>query len=73
MNKQQVRGATNQVTGSIKREVGKLTGDRSTAAAGSARNVKGKVQKDVGDVREAVRGDRDLQQERQGTRRKSTR
>jgi uncharacterized protein YjbJ (UPF0337 family) len=73
MNKQQVRGATNQVTGSVKREVGKLTGDRSAAASGAARNVKGKLQKDVGDAKEAVRGDRELQQERQGTRRKSVR
>jgi uncharacterized protein YjbJ (UPF0337 family) len=46
---------TNEVTGSIKKEVGKLTGDHSTQAAGQAREVKGKLQKGVGDVKEAVK------------------
>jgi uncharacterized protein YjbJ (UPF0337 family) len=55
MNKQQVKGVTNEVTGSIKKEVGKLTGDHSTQAAGQAREVKGKLQKGVGDVKEAVK------------------
>jgi uncharacterized protein YjbJ (UPF0337 family) len=64
MNKQQVKGVTNQVTGGIKREVGKLTGDRETQARGAATEIKGKVQKGVGDARDAVhqedRAQRDL-------------
>ena len=57
MNKQQVKGVTNQVTGEIKQQAGKLTGDRSTQARGQAREVKGKVQKGLGDAREAARQD----------------
>lgn len=68
MNKQQLRGAANQATGSVKREVGKLTGDRSLTAKGHARDLKGKVQKDLGDSREVARNDRELRQERQSTR-----
>mgnify|MGYP001627270680 CR=1 FL=1 len=58
MNKHQVKGVTNQVTGEVKRQVGKLTGDRSAQAAGGARQVKGKLQKDLGDAKEIVRNDR---------------
>jgi uncharacterized protein YjbJ (UPF0337 family) len=58
MNKQQVKGATNRVTGTIKKEVGKVTGDRETQARGAATNVKGKVQQGVGDAKEAVHHDR---------------
>ncbi len=59
MNKQQIKGVTNQVTGEIKKEVGKLTGDRSTQAAGQAREIKGKVQQGVGDAKESLRSDRE--------------
>lgn len=58
MNKHQVKGVTNQVTGEVKEQVGKLTGDRSTEVRGHAREVKGKLQKDMGDAQEAVRHDR---------------
>lgn len=58
MNRQQVKGISNQVTGEVKQQVGKLTGDRSAAASGQAREIKGKLQKNVGDSREMLRGDR---------------
>ena len=73
MNKHQVKGAANQVTGSIKREVGKLTGDRSTAASGHARDIKGRLQKELGDAKEMSRADRELRQERQSSRSRSSR
>ncbi len=57
MNKQQVKGVTNQVTGEVKEQVGKLTGDRSTTARGHAREIKGRLQKNVGDTRETLRQD----------------
>lgn len=57
MNKHQVKGATNQVTGKVKEEVGKMTGDRSTQARGVAREVKGKVQEKVGNAKESLRED----------------
>lgn len=55
MNRQQVKGVTNQVTGEVKQQAGKLMGDRSLAARGHAREQRGKVQKDWGDAREATR------------------
>lgn len=60
MNKQQIKGATNRATGEIKQQVGKLTGDRSLQARGQAREIKGKVQQGVGDAREEVRQEREL-------------
>jgi uncharacterized protein YjbJ (UPF0337 family) len=59
MNKDQVKGVTNQVTGEVKQQVGKLTGDRSQQASGQAREVKGKLQKGLGDAKEVVRNDQD--------------
>jgi uncharacterized protein YjbJ (UPF0337 family) len=60
MNKHQIKGATNQVTGEVKEQVGKLTGDRSTQVRGHAQEMKGKVQKGLGDAKETVRRDREL-------------
>lgn len=57
MNKHQIKGITNQVTGEVKQQVGKLTGDRSTQARGAATEIKGKLQKDLGDAKEIVRND----------------
>jgi uncharacterized protein YjbJ (UPF0337 family) len=57
MNKHQVKGIANQATGEVKQQVGKLTGDRSTEARGHARELKGKLQKDLGDAKERVRND----------------
>lgn len=64
MNKQQVKGATNQATGEVKKEVGKLTGDRSTQARGAAQEIKGKVQEGAGDAKENMRRDSDLDRSR---------
>ncbi len=58
MNKHQVKGATNQVTGKIKEAVGKATGDQSLRAKGVAREAKGKLQEGVGDARQAQREER---------------
>lgn len=60
MNKHQVKGVTNEVTGEIKEQVGKLTGDRSTQLKGHAREIKGKLQQDYGNAKEEVRRDRQL-------------
>lgn len=60
MNKQQIKGATNRATGEIKEQVGKLTGDKTLQARGHAREIKGKVQHGVGDAREEVREEREI-------------
>ena len=63
MNKQQIKGVTNQVTGEIKQKVGRLTGDSSTTAAGHAREIKGRVQQGIGNAREDVRQERELERD----------
>lgn len=55
MNKDQVKGVTNQVTGKVKEAVGKATDDHSLRAKGAARDVKGKLQEKMGDAKEAHR------------------
>jgi uncharacterized protein YjbJ (UPF0337 family) len=60
MNKQQVKGVANEVTGGIKKEVGRLTGDNSTAVRGKAQEIKGKVQQGIGNAREDARDEREL-------------
>lgn len=55
MNKDQIKGATNQVTGKVKEAVGKATDDHSLRAKGAARDVKSKLQEKVGDAKEAQR------------------
>jgi uncharacterized protein YjbJ (UPF0337 family) len=73
MNKQQIKGATNQATGAVKKEVGKLTGDRSTQARGVAREAKGKVQQGAGDAKENMRRDSDIDSNNSRARRSSDR
>jgi uncharacterized protein YjbJ (UPF0337 family) len=54
---------TNQVTGEIKQKVGRMTGDSSTTAKGHAREIKGRVQQGVGNAREDVRQERELERD----------
>ncbi|GAB3767098.1 hypothetical protein GCM10028796_27680 [Ramlibacter monticola] len=63
MNKQQIKGVANQVTGEIKQKVGRLTGDSSTTASGHAREIKGRVQQGIGNAREDVRQERELKRD----------
>jgi uncharacterized protein YjbJ (UPF0337 family) len=63
MNKHQVKGMSNRVTGEVKQQVGKMTGDSSLQAKGHAREAKGKLQQGLGDAKEAVRdADREASQ-----------
>ena len=57
MNKHQVKGMSNRVTGEVKQQVGKMTGDTSLQAKGHAREGKGKLQQGLGNAKEAVRND----------------
>ena len=63
MNKDHVKGATNQVTGEIKEQVGKMTGDRSMEIKGHARELKGKLQQRKGDAKDELRSDRELERD----------
>ena len=55
MHKDQIKGAAKDMKGSVKESVGKATGDRDMEAEGAADKTMGKVQKGVGDLKDAAR------------------
>ena len=55
MNKDQVKGSVKDVAGKVQEKVGQQTGDRDQEARGVGNQAEGKVQKSVGDVKDAVR------------------
>lgn len=55
MDKDRIEGAAEQVKGSIKEAIGKVTGDTETQAEGAAEKTAGKVQNTVGGAKETVR------------------
>ena len=55
MDKDRVKGTKNQAAGSAKETVGKVTGDKETEAKGKAQKVGGKVQREAGKAKDAVR------------------
>ena len=55
MHKDEIKGAAKDAAGSIKRAVGKATGDRRLQAEGTADKVTGKAQKAVGKIKDAAR------------------
>ena len=55
MHKDTVKGAGKQAAGSIKQAAGKVTGNRRMEAEGAAEKTAGKVQKGVGDMKDAAR------------------
>ena len=46
-----IEGKTDQATGKVKEEAGKLGGDKSTEASGKWDKTKGEVQEKVGDAK----------------------
>ena len=57
MNKDQVKGRTNTVTGKVKETVGKATGDKELEIKGAAEKTGGKVRSTIGDVKEDIKED----------------
>ena len=55
MDKDKVKGAMDDTAGRVKRQVGEWTGDTQTQAEGAAQQVKGKVEKAWGNVKDAAR------------------
>ena len=55
MNKDQVKGRTNTVTGKIKETVGKATDDKDLEAKGTAEKVGGKVRSAFGDLKSDIK------------------
>lgn len=56
MHKDTVNGAAKDAKGSIKQAAGKATGNERLQAEGAADKVAGKVQKGVGNLKDAARG-----------------
>lgn len=54
MNNDNVKGTIDDAAGRVKRQVGEWTGDSKTQAEGAAQQVKGKAEKVVGNVRDAL-------------------
>ena len=55
MHKDTAKGAAKDAKGSIKQAVGRATGDERLQAEGAADKVAGKVQKGVGNLKDAAR------------------
>jgi uncharacterized protein YjbJ (UPF0337 family) len=54
MNKDTVKGTVDDVAGRAKRQVGEWTGDTNTQVEGAAQQVKGKVEKAWGNIKDAA-------------------
>lgn len=50
-----MKGAAKDVGGKIEREAGKLTGDRSRQVKGAVHQAEGKVDKGIGEAKDAAR------------------
>lgn len=55
MHKDTITGATKEAAGSIKQAAGKVTGNERLEAEGAAEKIAGKVQKGVGNLKDAAR------------------
>ena len=55
MDKDKVKGTMDDAVGRAKRQVGEWTGDTKTQVEGAAQQIKGKAEKAMGNVKDAVR------------------
>jgi uncharacterized protein YjbJ (UPF0337 family) len=55
MHKDEIKGAAKDMKGSMKEAAGKATGDRDMEARGIAEKTEGKIQKGVGNIKDAAR------------------
>ncbi len=55
MNKDQVKGATQDIVGKLQEEAGKLAGSTDQQVKGLKNQAKGKVQEHIGNLKEAVK------------------
>ena len=55
MHKDEIKGAAKDMKGSMKEAAGKATGNRDMEARGIAEKTEGKVQKGVGNIKDAAR------------------
>jgi uncharacterized protein YjbJ (UPF0337 family) len=55
MDKDRINGGAKGAKGSVKKAIGKVTGNRQTEAEGAAEKTAGKVQGEVGKAKDAIR------------------
>ncbi len=55
MHKDTIKGAAKEAVGSVKQAAGKATGNRRLEAEGAIEKTEGKIQKGVGEVKDAAR------------------
>lgn len=55
MNKDNLKGSMDDAAGRAKRQVGEWTGDTQAQVEGATQQVKGKVEKAVGNIKDAAR------------------
>lgn len=55
VNKNQVKGAVKDVAGKVQEQAGKLVGNKEQEAKGLRKQVEGKSEKALGDVKEVVK------------------
>jgi uncharacterized protein YjbJ (UPF0337 family) len=54
MNNDKIKGTADDMAGRVKRQVGEWTGNTESPVEGATQQVKGKVEKAVGNLRDAV-------------------
>ena len=59
LNKNQVQGTVKDLTGQVQEQVGKLVGNKEQEAKGLHKQVTGKAEKRLGDVKEVVKDAKD--------------
>lgn len=55
INKNQVKGVVKDVVGKVQEEAGKMVGNKEQEAKGLKKQVEGKAEKALGDVKEVVK------------------
>lgn len=55
MDKDRVTGAAKEISGSIKKTIGKITGDAKLQSEGEAEEVEGKIQTAFGGFKDALK------------------
>jgi len=68
MDKDRVKGTMDDAAGRIQRQAGEWTGDTHAQVEGAARQVKGKVEKAVGQAKDAARDAQARQEEHENVR-----
>jgi uncharacterized protein YjbJ (UPF0337 family) len=59
MDKDRIKGTMDDAAGRVKRQAGEWTGNPNTQAEGAAQQIKGKTEKAVGQIKDAVRDAQD--------------